>query len=69
MITPTIPSWLPAVSLILGALLGGGIGYLFGLMKLDRERELNKRRREAMRRHAISRGDRLGATHNTKKEQ
>ena len=69
MITPAVPSWLPAVSLILGALLGGGIGYLLGLIKLDRERELNQRRREAMRRHAISRGDRLGATHNTKEEQ
>lgn len=69
MITPTIPSWLPAVALILGAIHGGAIGYCLGLMKLDRERELNKRRREAMRRHAISRGDRLGATHNTKKEQ
>lgn len=60
MIDPIVPSWLPAVSLILGALLGGAIGYLLGLIKLDHERELNQRRRDAMRRHAISRSTNSG---------
>lgn len=51
-----IPHYLPTLALVIGALLGGVLGFCLGLEKLERERQTNQRRREAIRRHAVARG-------------
>ena len=69
MISPEIPHYLPLASLILGAVCGGIVGFCLGLEKLERERRLNQRRREAIRRHAVTRGDRRGGNTTQTKER
>jgi len=69
MISPEIPHYLPVVALIIGAAHGLVIGYCLGLEKLERERQLNQRRREAIRRHAVTRGNRYGGNTTQTKER
>lgn len=62
-------TYLPLVALTIGAILGAVLGFCLGLELLERERQLNTKRREAIRRHAVTRGDRLGGITTTTKEQ
>jgi hypothetical protein len=64
----SFPTHLPLVAFIVGAVLGACFGFCLGLELLERERALNNRRRAAIRRHAVTRGDRLGGTTTTTKE-